>query len=399
MEIRHQLPAYSPITARASLLAVAQALRLGDDPRPQLRALLEREYDAKSVLLCGSGTQALTIAIREARSRVDPASPVALPAFSCFDVATAAVGADARIMLYDLDPDTLAPDLESLERVMRAGSGIIVIAPLYGLPVDWSELSTLAERYDAVLVEDAAQGNGATWRGRRVGTLGEISTLSFGRGKGWTGGNGGAVLLRRGFEEAISNIRTPHFAQEATNSLRLVVQWMLGRPTLYRIPVSLPGLGLGETTYRSPVNVTSISRSAAAALLATYEASKREAEARRISSNVMLSCLADSLQVRTFPVNTEAVAGYLRLPVRVTGGSGGLKSRGDALALGVSRGYPSTLADLPQVALRLCGPDHKWQGSQTLVRELVTLPTHSRLNSEEISRVANLLRAKVRLGA
>jgi len=93
MGIRHQLPVYSPVTAKASFLAVAQALHLGADPRPQLRALLEREYDAQSVLLCGSGTQALTIAIREARKRVDPAAPVALPAFSCFDVATAAVGA------------------------------------------------------------------------------------------------------------------------------------------------------------------------------------------------------------------------------------------------------------------------------------------------------------------
>ena len=396
MGIRHQLPAYSPITARASLLAVAQALHLGDDPRPQLRALLEREYDAQSVLLCGSGTQALTIAIREARKRVDPASPVALPAFSCFDVATAAVGADAGIMLYDLDPDTLAPDVESLERVLRAGAGVVVIAPLYGLPVDWSELSTLADRYDAVLIEDAAQGNGATWRGRRVGTLGEISTLSFGRGKGWTGGSGGAVLFRNGFEGATGNIRTPHFAQETTNSLRLAVQWMLGRPTLYRIPVSLPGLGLGETTYRSPVSVTSISRSAAAALLATYEASEREAEARRISSSVILSSIADSPQVRTFPLATEAVAGYLRLPVRVTGGSAALKSWRDALALGMSAGYPATLADLPQVARRLCGPDHIWKGSRTLVRELVTLPTHSRLMPEEISRVADLLRMKAR---
>jgi acetylornithine/succinyldiaminopimelate/putrescine aminotransferase len=67
MGIRHQLPVYSPVTAKASLLAVAQALHLGGDPRPELRALLAREYDAKSVLLCGSGTQALTIAIREAR--------------------------------------------------------------------------------------------------------------------------------------------------------------------------------------------------------------------------------------------------------------------------------------------------------------------------------------------
>src|SRR6266550_976971 len=199
MEIRHQLAAYSPVTAAASLRAAAQTLHLGDDPRPRLRALLQREYDSRSVVLCGSGTQALTIAIREARRRVDPASPVALPAYSCFDVASAAVGADVRVSFYDLDPDTLGPDLSSLERVFRSGAGTAVIAPLYGLPIDWVPLAALAREYGAILIEDAAQGHGARWDGRPLGTLGDISTLSFGRGKGWTGGNGGALLTRNDF--------------------------------------------------------------------------------------------------------------------------------------------------------------------------------------------------------
>src|SRR5947208_9145830 len=126
MAIRYQLAAYSPVSARASLLATAQALHLGEDPRPRLRALLQKEYSAHSVLLCGSGTQALTIAIRHARRGTDPAAPVALPAFSCFDVASAAVGAGLRVSFYDIDPDTLGPDLSSLERVFRAGAAIAI---------------------------------------------------------------------------------------------------------------------------------------------------------------------------------------------------------------------------------------------------------------------------------
>ena len=302
MRIRHQLAAYSPVSATASLLAAAQVLHLGQDPRPRLRALLEKEYDAQSVLLCGSGTQALTIAIREARKRVDPASPVALPAFSCFDVASAAVGADVRVSFYDLDPDTLGPDLSSLERVFRAGAATAVIAPLYGIPVDWAALTALARQYDAVLIEDAAQGHGAGWEGRPLGTLGEIATLSFGRGKGWTGGNGGAVLTRNDSAAPNGNLSEPDFSREAATAVALAAQWALARPEVYAIPRSIPGLGLGETIYRAPVHETSITRAAADALLATHDSSQREAEARRANAKKLLASISDRASVRIIPV-------------------------------------------------------------------------------------------------
>jgi len=390
--IRHQLPAYSPVSARAALLATGQLFDLGDDPRPQLRALLEREYDAKSVLLCGSGTQALTLAIQEALTHADSDTPVALPAYSCFDVATAAVGADVRVSLYDLDAETLSPDLESLERVLKAGAGVVVVAPLYGIPIDWAAIAALARQYDAVLIEDAAQGNGASWKGSPLGSLGEIATLSFGRGKGWTGGTGGAVLFRTSAQKTLKSIPAPEFGRETSTSLSLVAQWVFGRPALYRLARSVPGLGLGETIYRRPKPVTSISRFAAAVLLSTYDASKREAEVRRINSNTILDALAKSGHAEIFQPSVDAVPGYLRLPVRARGGHRSLHLWEGVIALGVAAGYPCILGDLPQLTSRICGPDRSWHGSQTLVRELVTLPTHSRLTRDDVSRVVGVFR-------
>jgi dTDP-4-amino-4,6-dideoxygalactose transaminase len=156
---------------------------------------LARRYSADHALLCGSGTQALQIAITLAMRQVGD-STVALPAFTCFDVATAAVGARAKIRFFDLDPSTLSPDLSSLEAALARGTRIVVVSHLYGFPVDWDALADLLARYGAIAVEDAAQGDHADWRGRILGSLGPISVLSFGRGKGWTGGSGGAVLVR-----------------------------------------------------------------------------------------------------------------------------------------------------------------------------------------------------------
>ena len=68
---------------------------------------------------------------------------VALPAFGCFDVASAAIGADVPVSLYDIDPDTLSPDPDSLSRAFSQGARVAVIAPLYGVPVDWESLEAM----------------------------------------------------------------------------------------------------------------------------------------------------------------------------------------------------------------------------------------------------------------
>lgn len=395
MRIRQQLAAYSPVSGRASFLAVRQIFHFGEDPRPQLRDLLAREFDARSVLLCGSGTQALTIAIREATKHVEGGSSVALPAFSCFDVATAAVGADVRISLYDLDPDTLGPDLVSLERALTHGARVVVVAPLYGMPVDWEELKALADRYGAILIEDAAQGNGAKWKGRPLGTLGEISILSFGRGKGWTGGNGGAVLMRGSSAFSGYELHESEVSREAVSALTLAAQWALARPTVYGLPASIPSLRLGQTVYREPTRLRAITRAATVALLATREASEREAEIRLANADSLLAVVSVNSKVRLIPAHRDGSAGYLRLPIKLSRGIASFESPAQALGLGIAPGYERTLAELPQVAARVQMREHTWPGAQALVRELVTLPTHSRLQPRELLKVTDRL-ARIR---
>jgi dTDP-4-amino-4,6-dideoxygalactose transaminase len=101
------------------------------------------EFDSSVVRLCGSGTDALQRGIRLAAARVGRRAAVALPAYSCFDLASAAIGTDLPIVLYDLDPDTLGPDLDSLRHALAAGARVVVISPLYGMPVDWAEIEAL----------------------------------------------------------------------------------------------------------------------------------------------------------------------------------------------------------------------------------------------------------------
>src|SRR6059058_4042732 len=164
-----------------------QGLGWRDDPCPRVERLVRALYRAQETVLLGSGTQALELAIRVATRVAAEQCAVALPAFSCYDVATAAVGARMRIALYDVDPGTLGPDLDSLAAALASGARIVVAAPLWGTPVDWGAVERCAAPFGAVVIEDAAQGHGAEWRGLPVGSFGALSVLSFGRGKGWTG--------------------------------------------------------------------------------------------------------------------------------------------------------------------------------------------------------------------
>lgn len=389
MKLRHQLAAYSPVgrTAIADAVLAAMGLLRTRAPAKLRERLLER-YRARDVLLCGSGTQALQHAIQMLMRGSRGGGVVALPAFNCYDMASAAIGAGARVALYDVDPDTLAPDRASFERVLAAGASAAVLACLYGVPFDWNTLAAIALRYGVPLVEDAAQGHGASWRGVPLGALGGTSIISFGRGKGWTGGNGGAVLERDG--SATQTLSADDTAPGARTAIGLVAQWVLGRPSLYGLPRSIPSLALGETVYHAPVTPTAMSTAAAAAALANEAASHAEGQRRVVNAIHFTESLAAS-RARLIRVPADARPGYIRFPVRLRDGMRSLPAR--AAELGVAPSYPTTLAELPELRGSLVAIDTVFPGADRLARELVTLPVHSLLGQGERAEIIAMVRA------
>jgi len=386
--LRHQLAAYSPVFGKIILRGAGGVLR---DQRGALEAELMKRFSARDCSLYGSGTQALQVAIRSARERVGTQCAIALPAFNCYDVATAAIAVGGAVMLYDIDPSTLAPDQESLERVLTAGARIVVIAPMYGIPVDWATLAGQAAIHGAILIEDAAQGHGGFSEGKPIGSLGEITTLSFGRGKGWTGGRGGAVLLRGSGVTRTRSSDEWKLADELGLLLGLSAQWVLGRPGMYGIPRSMPMLHLGETTYRAPSAEREMTRAGAAILLRTRIASDVEAISRRAAAEELIARLEEIPRVRCAHCPDDGVPGYLRLPLRVSGGIDGLVSTARAKRLGIAQSYPTTLARVPALMRQLARAEAAWPGAEELARDLITIPTHSLVSVEERDEIISLL--------
>lgn len=398
---RHQLPASSPVTLE-SIGAGIRALADPERARAELRALVRESFRAREVLLVDSGTSALRLALTGARAA--HRTPVALPGYCCYDVATAAEGAGVSVRLYDVDPGTLSPDPSSLEAALEAGARTVVVAHLFGVPVDLTAVRRAARAYDALVVEDAAQGIGARFDGRPLGSHGTLAVLSFGRGKGWTGGGGGALLANdEAGVELIGRLRGGGRAEDEGDRglraladgpgpgtgaavARLGAQWLFGRPGLYGVVASMPFLRLGETVYRQPWGPTGMPSASAAAVVASRRRALSEAEARAARGETLARLLdaREDPPLASVSAPPGARAGYLRFPVVASSAearAGMLGPRGRRM--GIMAGYPRPLAQLDRFRRRCVEGPETMTGAGALADRLLTLPTHGMLSPRD----------------
>jgi perosamine synthetase len=398
--LRHQLPAYSPLSLRGVAAGVGGLLRPGSDPVGALSELLREEYGALRVALVGSGTQALQIALALAAGSAAGRGSIGLPAYSCYDVASAALWLGRPVRFYDLNPVTLSPDPESVRDLLARGVRVVVVAPLFAVPVRWDELDPVLAAAEPVVVEDAAQGFGGSWEERPLGSKGHLSVLSFGRGKGWTSGSGGGALLVRDPElsdddlEFASNSGRGRRAVKSVGSLAAAgAVWALARPEVYGVPRSVGPLGLGETRFRPPREAEALSTVAAAVALNAYPGARAHVEVRRRVAREYDGLLREHGRAESVDVPQVSRPGYLRYPLRLEGSMNGFLRPGRARRLGAERGYPKALPHLEKLAGLLDEEERgrRWPGAADLVDRLVTLPTHGRSRAKERRELVDLI--------
>lgn len=160
-------------------------------------AAFEEEFAAYSGGRFGigvnSGTSALHLALLAAG--VGPGDEVIT--VSCTFVATVAaidyIG--ARAVLIDIDPDTLTIDVGRIEAAITDRTKVILPVHLHGRPVDMDPILEIARCHDLVVIEDAAQAHAAEYKGRCVGSIGDMGCFSFYPGKNLGAcGEGGMVV-------------------------------------------------------------------------------------------------------------------------------------------------------------------------------------------------------------
>jgi dTDP-4-amino-4,6-dideoxygalactose transaminase len=178
-------------------LAVIKSLDSGQFVLGKEVAAFEEEFAAyqggKYAIGLNSGTSALHLALLAAG--VSPGDEVIT--VSCTFVATVAaidyVG--ARPVYVDVDPVTLNMDPIKIEASITEKTKAILPVHLHGRPADMDPIKEIASRYNLRVIEDAAQAHGAEYKGRRVGSIGDLGCFSFYPGKNLgTYGEGGMVV-------------------------------------------------------------------------------------------------------------------------------------------------------------------------------------------------------------
>lgn len=386
MTWRWQPPVLSPVSSRALVSGMSAAIGIQSGHHETVVAALCRRYSAADALLTDTGTSALILTLRRI---VPPGGTVAFPGYGCIDLTSAALGAEIRVRLYDLDPSTLSPDLDSVRKVVARGVDAIVVTHLYGYPADILGVQAIAESHGLRVIEDAAQGAGGTLHGNLLGAFGEVATLSFGRGKGMTSGSGGAVLVRTPeLAEWISMTHTELGAGSAgvLKVMALAAQSVLAHPSVYRIPASIPALKLGAMVYRAPTEPRPMAAAATAILDSALRMDEREVQHRRARAKDLLSRIDESSGVVAVRPIVGGESGFLRFALLDVGGR-----RSPRATIGALRGYPMTLEQHPQLQPLLVRGERAGKGSEILRDRLFTLPTHSHVKHADLTRLEKWL--------
>jgi len=156
------------------------------------RWLAERT-GAHRALLTHSCTAALEVAFTLAE--IGPGDEVIMPSFTFVSTANAVVGRGGIPVFVDVHPDTLCIDESQVERAVTPRTKAIVPVHYAGVGCAMDAISSIAESGELLVIEDAAQGVGATLSGRPLGAIGQLGAYSFHETKNVSCGEGGALLI------------------------------------------------------------------------------------------------------------------------------------------------------------------------------------------------------------
>jgi dTDP-4-amino-4,6-dideoxygalactose transaminase len=153
------------------------------------------DIGAAHALITHSGTAALEMAA--ILCDLEPGDEVVMPSYTFVSTANAVVLRGAIPVFVDIDPRTMNIEPGNVEAAVTARTKAIFAVHYAGVPADMDALSVIAEAHGLMLVEDAAQAYGSTYKGRHCGTLGDMAAFSFHETKNVVAGEGGALVVNR----------------------------------------------------------------------------------------------------------------------------------------------------------------------------------------------------------
>ena len=173
--------------------AVHRGMLCGDgEYTKRCSAWMEERFHAGHVMLTTSCTHALEMAAY--LCEIEPGDEVIMPSYTFVSTADAFVLRQAKIVFVDIRPDTMNMDEKLIEQAITDRTKVIVPVHYAGVACEMDTIMKIARKYGLKVVEDAAQGVDAFYKGKALGTIGDFGCYSFHETKNYTMGEGGALL-------------------------------------------------------------------------------------------------------------------------------------------------------------------------------------------------------------
>jgi len=335
---------------------------------PEVKAF-ERELvafcGARHVVTCASGTDALVLALRA--MGIGPGDAVLCPSFTFCATAEVAALVGATPVFVDVDETTFNIDAKHIAGAVAVAkeAGLrpkaIIPVDLFGLPADHSAIAAAAKTESLLVLDDAAQGFGATYNNRRLGTFGQMTATSFFPAKPLgCYGDGGAVMTDDdGLADALRSLRVHGQGSDKYDNVSI-------------------GLASRLDTIQAAVLIEKLK-------IFPDEVDARNKAARRYNEG-----LADIAIVPTVPAGSTSV--WAQYTIRVSGG------RRDAVGAALkSEGIPTAIY-YPIPLHRQQAYKHYPVGkggvaaSDRLASEVISLPMHAYLDVATQDRVIDATR-------
>ena len=191
------IPIAEPLLGKEELRNATQAIKSG---WVSSKGKFITEFEEGFARFCGvkygvataNGTVALHLAL--VALRIGKGDEVIVPALTFVATASAVTYTGARVVFVDSHPDYWCIDPERIERKITKRTKAIIPVHLYGHPCDMDPIMDIAKRHSLYVIEDAAEAHGAEYKGRKVGSFGDINCFSFYGNKNITTGEGGMCL-------------------------------------------------------------------------------------------------------------------------------------------------------------------------------------------------------------
>lgn len=201
------LPFNRPDIGEAEIAEVVETLRSGwltTGPKTrQFEAEFAAAVGAPHAVAVSSCTDGMLVAL--AALGIGPGDEVIVPTMTFAATANVVIHLGARPIFVDVAADTLNMDPAAVETAVTPRTKAIIPVHLYGHPCDMEALQAIATKHGLRIIEDAAHAVGAQWRGRPVGSIGDVTAFSFYATKNLVTGEGGMITTNN--EALATNMR------------------------------------------------------------------------------------------------------------------------------------------------------------------------------------------------